>query len=675
MTAPPAKWAVVVGVDHYPNDPPNFNLRGCVNDALWVYHYLCNDLGAPKSHIHLMLSRAPNRASFSPELTLNERGMTAVHESRASSAAIPREQPANPHHFIKALENIQENAYPGDSVYIHFSGHGDRVQTSFPDRKGSQAKDELLCFPDGDLPDIEFGDILDEMAKKELAVFTTLDCCFSGGATRGPGLPAIRSKSRDQEPAQIPVCQDQYDDAAVRHHRHAELAHKWLFQGRQYSAMTACGPYEKSVEDMHSSGKIYGAFTSSLIEQLVKLGYLRSSTTYSGLHGYLRATMRDKLAEQTRQQPMLFGLGNRTLFEAYDGTHEFASVIKETERSFDINRGKIHGAKLGDVYTITEPSNPRGHTQSSIDVVLRSVRDLESTAQLLTGSTNYRERSHDRCGWPARLIERTEYAHAQIRVVDAMSFHVAEWIQSEWEHYVNPIAPVCLVFPGNREYDETPFNFIVDIGLEVRIRRPDGSPFEHIPDLPSASPNVTEKLMSYLNHLQTYLNIFNMETPKNLSAQQPFFQLTFEPYEEASDSQFIVSSWVVNFKSLSNKTLFLTILNLNPLYGVQQVYPGEDEVCAIEPNESLDRPVIIDIKVPPELNEQYWSNTQFRMCDVLKSFVTMEQVRLSHFEQDDLKDTGGIRHAETRKVGLPTNLWGIHSEYIITRARGQHNFE
>ena len=46
------------------------------------------------------------------------------------------------------FNEITENSQPGDQLYIHYSGHGGRVKTLIPNKKGADGLDETLVPTD-----------------------------------------------------------------------------------------------------------------------------------------------------------------------------------------------------------------------------------------------------------------------------------------------------------------------------------------------------------------------------------------------------------------------------------------------------------------------------------------------------------------------------------------------
>ncbi|MFM7440176.1 MAG: caspase family protein, partial [Snowella sp.] len=112
--------------------------------------------------------------------------------SLADVRAARNEKPPTYENIVEAFNTITETAQAEDLVYIHYSGHGGRVKTIFPDLKGEGQFDEGLVPMDvGDrgryLRDVEMATLLKRMTDKGLLVTVIFDSCHSGGATRADG--------------------------------------------------------------------------------------------------------------------------------------------------------------------------------------------------------------------------------------------------------------------------------------------------------------------------------------------------------------------------------------------------------------------------------------------------------------------------------------------------------
>ena len=341
----PTRWAIVVGVDQYHEDDPRWNLHGCCNDAVLMFNFFSSDLRVPQHQILLHLAR-----------------------NRLSSAATETDPPskaATYWGFRKSLEIVSNKARPGDHVYIHFSGHGNREPTTLPEEKGSMALDERLCFTDNEMTDHELGLILDEMASspRSLVVFVSLDCCFSGGATRWGKEWAVRCKPPVHERVEEPPSTSRswgYSefDPSSENLRHADWDKGWIYRDRGYNVIAACQPNEKAREGRISdSGLCHGALTPILVSCFKNLGYKKPFTTYAEFQARLETTLKTDLGKDTQQQPILLGPRNRVVFEAYECNTQIWAHVKSVENDrVVIDRGETSQVHLQDVYCLFHPS-------------------------------------------------------------------------------------------------------------------------------------------------------------------------------------------------------------------------------------------------------------------------------------------------------------------------------
>ena len=132
--------------------------------------------------------------------------MFTTTESTDPTLSTPVEDPQlwpTKQNVTSAFNKITELATPGDSIYIHYSGHGTREEPSA--KSYNPTGDLALVLPprDKEKPEMYlFGRslayYLNAMVKKELMVTLVLDCCFSAGVYRS-GDPSIQFLPYDLE--------------------------------------------------------------------------------------------------------------------------------------------------------------------------------------------------------------------------------------------------------------------------------------------------------------------------------------------------------------------------------------------------------------------------------------------------------------------------------------------
>ena len=183
-------YAFLIGIDYYfPNtisNAPNYkSLGGCVQDINHIEEFLKLKLGIPDKNIF----------KLSSSLSINNNNNNSNNDAGPIEA--PEDWPTY-ENIMSKFDKIIELTNKGDNVYIHYSGHGGRVPTKIPEKKGPNGLDETLVPMNIGNPgsryirDIEMATIIKRMVDKGLLVTLVLDSCHSGGLTRGRGGATVR---------------------------------------------------------------------------------------------------------------------------------------------------------------------------------------------------------------------------------------------------------------------------------------------------------------------------------------------------------------------------------------------------------------------------------------------------------------------------------------------------
>ena len=153
-----AKKAVLIGINRY--RIPGADLRGCVNDVRNMQAVLNEFYGFAKSNITLLTDYSATKSSMQA-----------------------------------AIRSLITGAKKGDTLLLHYSGHGSNV----PDDNGDEAdrRDEILCPTDLDWKDPLRDDWLRKTfngLKPGVDLTVVMDCCHSGSNTRAiqpPDAPML----------------------------------------------------------------------------------------------------------------------------------------------------------------------------------------------------------------------------------------------------------------------------------------------------------------------------------------------------------------------------------------------------------------------------------------------------------------------------------------------------
>ena len=170
--------ALLIGIDLYDYIEPN--LGGCVGDVERIGKFLVSRTETPPECIRTLVSR----------LDRSEQ---------------PRDR-ATRENIVAALRKLADAARPREQIYIHYSGHGMRNDTTILPGIESDGRDEAIATADSGFEDPanyyildkELGWLIRQITDKQAFVTVILDCCHSASGTRdaavegGGNVPAVR---------------------------------------------------------------------------------------------------------------------------------------------------------------------------------------------------------------------------------------------------------------------------------------------------------------------------------------------------------------------------------------------------------------------------------------------------------------------------------------------------
>lgn len=344
--APPLR-ALLIGIDRYlpprqPTMPRYGHLYGCVRDVERMARWLERGLGVPQHRIECLV---------------------ALHGTPAPPSERRREWPSY-EGLVAAFERLIDQAEPGEHLWIHYSGHGGRVPTLVPERKGPLGLDECLVPWDiGDpnaryLRDVELAVLLERLERTGAFVTLVIDCCHAGGtARRGWRVRGVDTVDRTPRPAESLVASSQrLAEAEPRPKiawRHAELPAGRPFDPTGYVLLAACRPGERTVEEQCDDGEPGGAFTRSLLRSL---GAMDRGATYAQLVAAVGADVTSRFPGQT---PVIEGEGRRPLLGGRELPPSRGVAVLGAGGSPGTVRlatGAVHGVAPGHRFAIEPPA-------------------------------------------------------------------------------------------------------------------------------------------------------------------------------------------------------------------------------------------------------------------------------------------------------------------------------
>jgi hypothetical protein len=623
-------FALLIGINYYfPNRLPEGGsygpLHGAVRDVNQVGAFLKTHLDIPDENILRL---------------------TASHGGENGPAEDPAMWPTY-ENIIGGFHNLMERAGPGDQVVIHYSGHGGRAASIYPTEVKSGGWDEALVPTDiGDeearyVRDLELAHLLHQMTEEGLIVTTILDCCHSGGLTRGDAVArGIDEQDTTPRPTDT-LAADTMDELLATWRQltggtraGTPLTIGGLPASDDWTVMTACRPHELAYEYTFDGRHRSGALTYWLLDALAALEARGTALSYKQLHQHVMARVQSQFS---RQRPQLYGDGSRTVFGRTRVRATFAvPVLKvdEARKEVVLNAGVAQGVRRGTQFAIfplgatdlSDFDNAAAHvtikqdgatsSQATIDDVTEGAT-LEPGAQaVLINPASVRLRSNVRLqaegegALPAETRATLKTAHA-----DTDSGAFVQWAEGD--------APVDFVVAGGEGAFE--------------IWDPGGVVIPRIhPPLPLDDQDAPTKIMERLVHLTRYRNVQQLANNDTRARGAP--RVTFEWLDVPQDHIFTEGEIARLFiRNDSDRDVEITVLHLGPDWRIDQFYPpGAADSYTYAPGESDTLELELFVAGDDDVE-----------CDIYKVFATYEGTNFRMLELPSL-DQPLSRKAGTR---------------------------
>lgn len=664
--------ALLIGIDCYlPNVLPGGgsyrNLQGCVRDVSQVEHFLRHDLGLPHDRIIKLTASGGD----------------------AGEPAEPREQWPTYENMVAAFRKLSEVTRPGEQAYIHYSGHGGRALTAYPELKGPGGLDEALVPTDiGDagtqyLRDVELHYLIKGMVDRGVLVTVVLDSCHAGSATRK--LSKARALSRGGAVARTAVDATgraaDLADATIRAApsavapaaklaeawrasgagatRNLKQGAGWLLEPRGYVLLAACRPSEYAYEFPFDGQNSSGALTHWL------LGALRqhaADLTYQRLYDLILAKVHGQFEGQI---PMLQGEADRVVFGGLRVRPRYAVGVLRTDEPNGrvlLHAGQAQGVRPGATFAIY-PSGAADFTRTEERLALVEVTELGATESWAEIVERLGPDAPEQ-GQQAALVAPGPRPRRAVRVVHQCDDPPATPLADAPHRFEEALARLgggAIRLAGDGEAAE--YQVFVSREGEYSIRDAAGVEIPNLrPVLRSDRDGATERLVERLVHLARYGDIRELD---NYDATSPLAgklavevvgrQADFvlgerpapEPFSEAGDiPKLRTGEWLfIRIRNDSAQVLNVTVLNLQPDWGITQIYPAG--AASFEP---LDAGQSIVLPFGATLPEGYAKGT-----DVIKVFATVGSANFRWLELPALgkppENVGRTHRAPTDPLG------------------------
>lgn len=590
----PNLYALLIGIDCYmPNILPDGSsydsLGGCVRDVNYVEAFLKDTQKVPQSQI-LKLT-----ASINPD------------KPDSRQPVEPPEKLPTRQNIVNSFRKLAEIAPEIAQVYIHYSGHGGRAKTVFPDIKGVGEIDEGLVPTDIGtaesqyLRDLELAQLLKELVDKKLTVTLVLDCCHSGGATRGDAQ--IRGTNvEDDKPLQAtfePVAP--LEVLAATWQSLTEQGTRGLKAGgipesKDYVLLAACRQNEHAYEYAFNreTRERNGALTYWMLDTLRQQN---PGQTYKDLYDRIYTQIHSQFPSQT---PMLLGEGDRLIF----GTERVKTV-------FAVPVKKVEQTETGEMQALLEVGQANGITKGAeFAIYPRGTTDLtKKENRVAIARIIQRGGTESLCQLEAIAQKKLQVEPGDLAVQIAVAARLVRKVSllsQENEQHQQALAAIKAAILGNGwiELDETNavgdngegVDYFVEINNngEYEIRDSGGAIFQNIkPILKIDDLTAPQKIVKRLVHLAKYQaakTIDNTDTDSPLSGNlvvewmgtsdtydlgDPIPKISqLQKFADRTRPTVKIGDYIfLSIRNQSTDTLNIAVLNFASDWSIQQIHP------------------------------------------------------------------------------------------------------
>jgi hypothetical protein len=660
----PNLYTLLIGIDCYlPNmlhDGSYYaSLGGCVRDITHFEEFLQRKLGMLEERI----------------LKLTATNTSAV-EPPGSKDRWPTYE-----NMVAAFQELTEMAKSGDQVYIHYSGHGGRASTAFPELKGVNGLDEALVPADiGSsearyLRDVELAHLLKAMVDKGLIVTVVLDSCHSGGATRGKGGAVARGNgSIDTAPRPTESLVASHDELAKTWEtlsegktRAVKLGSGWLLEPKGYTLLAACRASESAYEYAFDGRERNGALTYWLLDSLRQLG---PGLTYKQLHDRILAKVHGQFERQT---PQLQGEGDRVVFGSDRVQPQYAVNVMRVEprkQQVLLGAGQAHGLRKRAQFVIYPPGTI-DISQVDQRLALVEIVDLGAVDSWARITNKLRPDRIEQGAQAVFLEPGTSRLQRVVRPMRRAQLPPSIDQDGALDRFKIALKQSGTSFVRLAENGEpADFQVAVNTSSEYEIWDSAGNPISNLrPALRIDDSQAPDCIVHRLVHLTQYHNVRELDNYDSMSPlarklvvelvgmqseYDPVDKPDPQPFEDAGNTPVIsVGEWT--FLRVRNdlppgrpndpsRILNITVLDLQPDWGIRQIFPsGAGFFEPLDPGQEVMLPLRADL--PGGYAEG---------ADVIKVFATLGTTNFRWLELPVLDQRP--RRSETTRGGPRNRL-------------------
>ncbi|KAF6809814.1 hypothetical protein CMUS01_13599 [Colletotrichum musicola] len=520
--------------------------------------------------------------------------------------------------IVSAFQTLANGAQPDDFIYIHYSGHGTRRSpTKFPDLQGEDTRYEeclvVLASSHGQLEylfDVEIAFLLKQIADKGATVTFVLDCCHSGGATRGDDTGGDRVRGSDDIPDEsylhvnrkpIRSVEDLEDawgpppNDSDNAGRGGSVVQHWLTASKGINSLAACRPEQNAQEVPHRGKVRSGLFT----ECLASVVNARNGNA-DGLHrlscDVVSNLVVDKIKRKLEQESgqdqdvvpggqgdcYIFGVGSVVQLAVVVTSVETSPRGKRKQLIVGLTAGVAHGVSLDDIFAIY-PSDRR----------LASVADYSRPLAncTVTAVENFSCKAITFSNDADHALEQVQAGCAAVSVSNILEKHVLQQSKGAWVSAADDGAgpPDPLLVQNVRDCIKNHGKGLVNLQeageafFKVMVQQDGSFTIFFTPNQAEVKVEVTgefgpEEVLSRPVHLTVFYNLFNLA--KDNAGQQEeritvskigFLDQGVEP---PAPRQFRLDGALgIKVRNTSLDDVYVEILDLEPSWQVKRTYP------------------------------------------------------------------------------------------------------
>lgn len=654
-------YALLIGIDCYlPNKLPDGasykSLKGCVRDINHVEAFLKRQFNLPSERIYKLTA------------------------SNVDGSGEPSESPSNWPTYENIVEQFKEltsKAQPNDQVYIHYSGHGGRAGTIYPELKQEKGFDETLVPLDIGIPtsrylrDLELAALLQRMVSKGLVVTVVLDSCHSGGATRA-GDSDIRGADTNTVDTTLRPTESLVASAEelvktwrdlTGGTRSAAVVGGMLPEVKDYVLLAACRPSEYAYEYAFNGKERNGALTYWLLDSLQNRSL---DLTYKELYSRINAKIHSQFQQQT---PMLLGEDNRLVLGSSYESQQYAVTVMQVDAANNsvrvkLNAGIAQGVEEGSVFAIY-PREIKDITQEDKHLAIAEVTEIgvtdawaEVIKTLRTGEIEP--------GASAVMLSAPVDLIRGIRLVECTPENTKlEDLPPKEINQQAALQAVAIAASGNGWVKlvagEEAADYQVSINKlgEYEICEPTGKPFPNLrPPLKVGESQAPGKLVKRLVHLTKYkateeLDNFGTTLTKKLVVELVGKQANYrrtrqpspQPFDDKNNPSVQAGETVfLRIRNEFSQVLNVVVLALSSDWSISQLNILGDNAHFVPFDPGQEEYIPLKMSLP----EGYQEGT-----DIFKVFATVGQANFRWVELPSLDQP--IPPSSTRGLKAPRN--------------------